>query len=107
MAFSFCPGDPRIVETRLGLEQVGHLTSLSPSESFFPSSLKSMWRTLEGETRVEAEWFLSLLLLGEVRLRMSAMALLGEILRPNKKFSLPIFSLSLFILDMKVSLRSL
>ena len=54
---------------------------------------------------LEAEWFRSLLApLGEVRLMMSAMALRGEILRP-KKFSLPRFSLSLFISDMKVSLR--
>ena len=106
MAFSLCrltagreSGDTRIVETRLGLEHSGHLTNLSPSESFLPSSLNRTWRTLDGETRMEAEWFLSLLELGEVRLMMSAMALLGEILR-SKKFSLPRFSLSLFMLDM-------
>ena len=106
MAFSVCRltagrelGDTGRVETRLGLEQAGHLTNLSPSESFLPSSLNSMWRTLEGETRMEAEWFLSLLVLGEVRLVMEAMALLGEILR-SKKFSLSRFSLSLFMLDM-------
>ena len=113
MAFSVCwltdgreSGDTRIVETRLGLEQAGHLTNLSPSESFLPSSLNCMWRdldaldALDGETRMEAEWFLSLLVLGEIRLKMSTIALLGEILRSKNKFSLPRFSLSLFISDM-------
>ena len=94
------PGEARIAETRLGAEQLGQVICLSPSESFLPSSLNSMWRTLDGETRTEAEWSL----LGEVRLLMLAMALLGEILR-EKKFSLPRFSLSIFKLDMKASLR--
>ena len=92
-------------ETRLGLEHCGQATNLWPSESFLPSSTKSLWRTLEGETRAEAEWFRSLLAaLGEVRLMMLAMALRGEILRP-KKFSFARFSFSLFISDMKASLR--
>ena len=106
MAFSFCrltaggeSDDTGTMVTRLGLLQTGHLTCRSPSESFLPSSLNRTWRTLDGETRMEAEWFLSLLELGEVRLMMSAMALLGEILR-SKKFSLPRFSLSFFMLDM-------
>ena len=69
------------------------------------SSTKSLCRTLEGETMVEAEWFRSLLAaLGEVRLMMLDMALRGEILR-LEKFSFPRFSLSLFISAMKASLR--
>ena len=100
------PDEAVIGETRLGAEQLGQVICLSPSESFLPSSLNNMWRTLDGETMMEAEWFLSLLaLVGEVQLLMLTIALLGEILR-EKKFSLPRFSLSIFILDMKASLRS-
>ena len=99
-------GEGGTLETGLGLEHSGHRTICWPGVSLLPCSTNSLCRTLEGETTVEVERFLSLLAAEGEFLFTSCIALLGEILL-GWRFEIPTFSLSLFICEMKESLLSL
>ena len=95
----------------LGLEQIGHLESESPSFNLLASSTNSLCRTLEGDTKVALDRVLSLLAaVGETLnlvLATSSITLLGEVLLVRSWESTPTFSLSGFIFEMRANLLSL